>query len=678
MKFNGNNPIFRCCLLVFVLTFAAFHAALENDFVNWDDPIFICENPRIQSLDWPHVSEMFTSLEVAAYTPLSQLSLAIDYALWGNNPAGFHFTAILLHGFNAILVFLIASRLNRQAGSSPDSNSSANGGAMLAALCFSLHPMRVESVAWACERRDVLSGFFGLACVLAYTRYASHQSSVISRQTSFPWFLSALFLFVCAVISKAIVVTLPVVLLLLDFHPFRRFSADGSFSWKRNFGEALVEKLPFLFISALAGAITLSACISSGLALDPQRVGWEPRLAQAVVANMSYLRKIFVPLTLNPLDKWYGSYDFSQGIAWEGLIVNGLITLFVLLFRRRFPSALVAWFSYLVIIAPFTGLAQSGLQFTADRYTYLASVPWCILLGGAFHRTRFAAANSRSPLWGQGAKHGIAAVAAAVLLWLGYRAHEQTRIWRDSETLWKHSLRLDPKNPIAWLNLGNAMSEKGAHDLAILAFKQAVGLSPANADAWYNLGSEMRKLERYEEAAAACQKALVCDPFCASAHHNLGWIYARQKNLTAALRHYGAAQKLAPSAATEYNIACCLRDKGDSAAAFSWFRAAAEHGFADAWIGLSELVAVQGDPVRARNILEDGVQSCRGGGRSRIQLALVEAILAQPGPSAKDLALARQMLVELERRLEGRSEKVRTLAARLRLRESSPAPVAKP
>jgi tetratricopeptide (TPR) repeat protein len=275
-------------------------------------------------------------------------------------------------------------------------------------------------------------------------------------------------------------------------------------------------------------------------------------------------------------------------------------------------------------------------------------------------------------------KHGVAAVAAAVLLWLGYRAHEQTRIWRDSETLWKHSLKLDPKNSVAWLNLGQAMSEKGAHDLAILAFKQAVGWAPGNADAWFNLGSEMRKLERFEEAAAACHKALVCDPFCASAHHNLGWIYARQKDLTAALRHYGAAQKLAPSAATEYNIACCLREKGDQAAALPWFRASAEHGFADAWIDLSELVAGQGDPVRARIILENGVQSCRGGGRSRIQLALVEAILAQPTSSANDLALVRQMLAEFERRLEGRSEKVRTLVARLRLRESLTAPVTKP
>ncbi|MBI4028261.1 MAG: tetratricopeptide repeat protein [Verrucomicrobia bacterium] len=638
MKPNPDSQTLWCCLVIVALTFAAFHGALENDFVNWDDPLFICENPRIQTLDWPHIRELFASFEVGAYTPLSQLSLAMDYAVWKNDPAGFHLTAILLHCCNACLVFFLSRRLIRQVFS-PTPSSFGHNGALIAALLFSLHPLRVESVAWACERRDVLSGFWGLACALAYTRYAGPQSS-------FPWFLGAFFLFVCALLSKAVVIALPLVFFLLDIHPFRRFSLSNIQSWRSNI-KVLGEKAPFLLVSLLVGMATVQAVLWSDLAHDSQRVGWEPRIAQSLVANTSYLLKLFVPIHLNPLDPFRGLYHFKQPIVWAGLAVNGGITLLLILLRRRFPSALIAWLSYCVIIAPFLGLAQSGLQLTADRYTYLSTIPLCILAGSTVSKV-------------QSSKFKVQSLAFSffILLWLGYRTHQQTQVWQNSETLWAYSLKLDSRNLTARLNLCDALETQGDLERCISSYEEALRLAPRNAEVWNHLGIALEKMQRHQEAVNAYEQALKNNPSHVGAHNNLGMTLLNIEKVAPALEHFKAAQKLARLPEIEFNMATCFELQGNAAAAIQHYKEAARRGFADAWIPWSKLADQQGNRSQALEILKEGAKTTR---QSRVQLACAERILLQQNPSRADLSLARELLVELDCKTEGRNQKIHSL-----------------
>ena len=659
-----QSPSFRLCAGIFLLTFAVFHGSLDNEFVNWDDPMFIYENSRIQVFDRAHVWELFTSFEAGAYTPLSQLSLTVDHAIGGLNPAGYHLTALLLHALNACLVFLIARRLIQR----PDSDTQSSVvGALLAALFFAIHPMRVESVAWASERRDVLSGFFGLGCVLAYIRYAQSpggqqsragtQSFILSPWSPLRWYAISFFLFVCAVISKPMAVTLPVVFLLMDACPLGRLP----FSWKpadrRQWMGALAEKLPFFGISLLAGLAVINTLLLTGLAAGTRQTGWESRAAQALVANMLYLWKMLLPLNLNPLEKLSVAFHFDQPVVWVGTIVNLAITIVLILFHRRFPGALIAWFAWLVIIFPVLGVAASGLQLTADRYTYLAGIPWCVFLGGVFEEFR----NRRR------AQLLPAFAALAVLGWFAWLTHQQIGVWKNSETLWVHCLRMNPRNGVAWNNLGETASAEGRKAEAIHHYREAVRFDPGRVEAWCNLGAELNDSGRHSEAIEVCRQALRCDPVCAQAHGNLGGAYAHLNNLTAALRHYQAARILAPSPVAEYNLGWCLALKGDTESALKRLRPAAEQGVANAWILWSELLARGGETEAAISTLKEGAERT---GQAHVQLALVETILSRQHPSAADLILARKILLELRRKTGGNSEKVRKLMARLREREA--------
>jgi tetratricopeptide (TPR) repeat protein len=657
----SSNLLIKCGLLIFLWNGLVYLQVFDNDFVNWDDPMFITDNSRIRSLDLEHLLRLFTTSEAGAYTPLSQLSLALDFQCWGLNPVGYHFTNLLLHLANAWLVFLIARKVLMKM--TPGSRSASYPvGALIASLWFSIHPMRVESVAWASERRDVLSGFWGLMSVVVYLDYLEALTYRISERKKY--YLS-FGLFFAAVLSKAVVITLPVIFLLLDGVLYQRFQdpLKGRLSLKGAI-TCLAEKIPFLLISLGVGLGMMTVLLSDRYALSVRDVGLEPRIAQSLAANMSYLSKLILPIELNPLDRLYDSYQLGQPVVLFALLINGGITLLCFVWRPLRTGGLLAWFSYLLIIGPFLGLAQSGLQLTADRYTYLAAIPLGIFVGGVAEialRTHFRVMVS------SGLRRLLALSLCIYLFGLSVLSFLQVQIWKSSETLWKYSLRLDPQNGVAWCNLGDFLMQANRITEAIQCFDRAKTLAPYYTDAWFNLGNAYRKNQQLESAIEAYRRILTYEPTHSAAHHNLAVVYAQQTNWALAVSHYQISQKIEPSPSTLYNLAWCFEHQEKWELALRLYQQSAHEGFPEAWIKWSELLGHSGDREGALNILRMGLDKFPNAG---IQLAYIEWILSDPQSKTQDRERAKEMLLQMNLHTQGKSQKVQDLLKKFSIQSS--------
>ncbi len=473
---------------VAALTAAAFLPALRAGFVNWDDPATLLLNGRWRGFDAASLRWMFGSLYMGNYQPLSWMSYALDYRLWGLDPRGYHLTNVALHALNAALFFLVAVRLlERSRGADGRAGERALvAGAAFAALLFSLHPLRVESVAWASERRDVLSAFFFLSCVLAYLK-ADDGGAARRRWLAASWGALSL-----SLLAKGSGVVLPAVLLLLDFYPLRR--------------RAWLEKAFFALPALAAGAVGLFGQVGNGASMTLADWGWAPRLIQAGYALSFYLGKTLLPSRLSPL------YLHPSPSPWAFVMLGpallGLaLTLAALALSRRLPAAAALWAYYLLVLVPVLGLIPFGMQVAADRYTYLSCLGWA-LAGGALLRAAF----DRG--WAPPAATAVL-VALAALTW------RQTGVWRDSESLWTQALFVDPADPVAHANLGSALAEAGRVQEAIPHFQAAVELSPGMAKAWNDLGAAYASLGRPEEAAECFRRALRISPSGSGAAENL-------------------------------------------------------------------------------------------------------------------------------------------------------------
>lgn len=642
-----NASTLLTILAVVLTTFMAFHETLDHEFVNWDDPMFVTENASIQKLDADHLVQIFTTTEAGAYTPLSRLSLALDVFLWKRNPFGFHLSALLLHSLNALLVFQLARLLIRWTFQDrPDVHP--NFGALVAALLFSIHPLRVESVAWISERRDVLSGSFGLLTVLTYLRYATTPSS-----DSKHWFVYTLTLLtlIAGALSKGVVITLPAVFILLDIYPLKRLS----YPFERKSLKILAEKIPFFLFSLWFGVSLLHQFYNQYLAFPLRDVGWGPRWAQSISAEVWYLGKIVWPLNLNPLNLLYARLDFGQpSVLLASFWLAILFTGFGLIWKRH-PSGMIAWLSHLVIIAPFLGLAQSGLQFASDRYTYLASVPLCLLIGGTLTSIRYKTPrNQLSPAI------PIAAFILAIFFLLTFT---QVRIWQNSETLWTHSLKIDSKNPIAWNNLGEVAAAK--HDLknALIYFDRAASLLPNYLDALYNLGNTHAALGQDVAAERVYTQILEKRPQHPETLHNRGWIRLKLNLLEKASSDLEKALSLKPSPATLCVLAQCRELQKRPQDASKLYERAAHQKYPEAWAAWGRSALRANSVSRAMIIFEEGLRSTNS---PIIKLALAEALLSER-PTPQHRARARKILQELDLQTRGQSAHVKELLRKTEL-----------
>ena len=498
------------CIAIAVAVFLAFSPVLRNGFVGYDDGEYVVENVHVNTgLSWPNAVWAFTAAHSSNWHPLTWLSHALDCTLFGLSPAGHHFTSLLLHVANSALLFLWL------AGA-----TGSRGRSAFVALVFGLHPLHVESVAWVAERKDVLSTFFGLLALVAYNIYI--------RRPRVGSYLAVAACLAAGLLAKPMLVTLPLLLLVLDWWPYRRLDR-----------RALLEKLPLLALSVLSGAVTLWAQHQGGavVSIDQLPLSW--RLANAAV---SYVR--YIGLTLWPA-KLAVFYPFPfHGIApWivaASLLVLAALSAAAVMLRQSHPWLLAGWCWYLVSLMPVIGIVQVGLQSHADRYLYLPMTGLLIALAWE------CAARVRAPRLLPAAA-AILLAACAVLSW------RQIRVWTDGVTLFTHALEVTHDNFLAHDNLGVELDRRGRHDEALGHYREALRIKPGDRNAEANYaqasfarGERLIAAGTLDDALAAFRDGIRYRPGNALAHSEMGGILSRQHRLPAAIAEFRQALRIDP------------------------------------------------------------------------------------------------------------------------------------
>jgi tetratricopeptide (TPR) repeat protein len=499
-----------------VLTAIAFLPVLANDFVTYDDPHYVTQNPVVRlGLTGPGVRWAFTTGHAANWHPLTWLSHMLDVELFGLEARGHHLTSLVLHVASALVLLLVLHDLT---GHLPAS--------LAAAALFAVHPTRVESVAWIAERKDVLAGLLGMLTIGAYAAY-------VRRPRPAPY-VAALALFAAGLMAKPMLVSLPLVLLLLDVWPLRRL--DLSEVSARTLRALVWEKLPFLSLAAASAVVTFLVQRAGGAvgALESYPLG--VRLANALVAAVRYLRQLVWPTDLAVFHPHPGASLPAGLVVGAAALLLGL-TAAAWRARHALPEALVGWGWFVVTLIPVSGLVQVGLQARADRYTY---IPFVGLFIAVVWGLRSLARRVKGGPVLAAVTLGIAIVACA------FATRREVRHWRDSETLFRRAIEVTGDNAVAQYSLGHLRLEKGDAAEAIPYFREALRIAPAHVQALQGLGRALVLLGRCEEAAAVFAEAIRHAPGDVGSMNNLAVCLLREGDSAGALRWYAAAAAKAP------------------------------------------------------------------------------------------------------------------------------------
>ena len=518
-----NRQLSLAALATAAFAFALYLPALANGFVNWDDPNYVTANPALGNLDaLDYLQWASTSWFSNNWHPLTWISLGIDYAIFGReNATGYHATNLLLHAANCFLVVRLAAALFARGNASPRAQLF---GAALVGVLFAAHPLHVESVAWVSERKDVLYALFFLASLLAYLRFVD----AAGRERAL-WYCAVLGLFVLSILSKPMAVTLPVVLLILDAHPLRRFSGD------RFPLVPLLEKLPFLAIS-IASAMATIAIQRAGGALTAIELPLGSRLLLAERAVGFYLAKFALPADLAPLYPMPQQYSLSAAEFLVPLLLCLVITGAAFATARRAPLGLAAWLAFGVMLAPVVGVVQVGNQAAADRYMYLPILALLIPI---------AALCARAWDTGQSARRALLVGSTLVALLLSLLSFRQIGIWHDSVTLWEHEIALYD-TPTARQNLGMAYHDAGDLDAARAQWERALELEPGHPWAATDLGNLEKSRGAFKAAEALYRSAIEKDPYFAVAYLNLAMTLEEVGRKSEAVENYRIFLRIAP------------------------------------------------------------------------------------------------------------------------------------
>jgi protein O-mannosyl-transferase len=495
-----------------------FGQTLGDDFINYDDQNYVYENTKITGgLNMAGIAWAFSHVHAQNWHPLTTISHMLDCQLYGLKAGGHHFTNVLLHTVAVLLLFAVLREMTGALWQS----------AFVAAV-FAIHPLHVESVAWVAERKDVLSAVFFMLTLGAYVRYA--------RAPSITRYLAMAMLFALGLMSKPMLVTLPFVLLLLDYWPLKRFAPSTSVKskakwldwWERQSlrRRLILEKIPLIALSAISGTVTFLA--------QRQALGWTEdlpvslRFNNAVVTYVAYIWQMLWPVKLAV----FYPHPESRVPLLEivlALAVLIAITLTGIVFRRKQPYFITGWLWYLGMLVPVIGVIQVGWQGRADRYTYLPQIGLYVLAAWAF--------ADLSASWRHQRK--IATVGAAILLGsLTWRAWNQASFWRNSETLWTHTLAVTAGNDVADNNLGIIFLGRGQVDEAISRFQAAVDLRPENAPAHDNLAKAFLQKGQVADALLHYRKLLEIQPDNAEAHNILGTVLIQQGRVREAIEQW--------------------------------------------------------------------------------------------------------------------------------------------
>ncbi|HEY5911816.1 MAG TPA: tetratricopeptide repeat protein [Verrucomicrobiae bacterium] len=571
----------------------AFLPAVDNGFVNYDDPDYVTANPHVrEGVSWRSLQWALASDRAANWHPLTWVSHQLDWELYAGAAWGHHLSSIALHALNVVLVFLVLRKL-----------TGAKWRSLLAALFFGLHPLRVESVAWISERKDVLSTAFFLLSLWAYgcwveksrasvksklppagaaagrgEKQARRGQAEAGRQPNAKtagsgaaptrpvfnaaagWYALALAWFILGLMSKQMLVTLPFVLLLLDFWPLGRWQTGS-------IGRLILEKIPF-FVAALGASIIAlvvqrhGGAIIAGLPLAG-------RMENAAVSYLRYIGKLFYPVDLAffypPVAHW------PVWIAAVSVLLIIAVSVFAVVNRSRYPFLLVGWFWFIGTLVPVIGLVRAGEQSMADRYSYIPSIGLvCALVWSAASLLRPVMLRAATTV-GVGVAVAAAAIGCALL------TRHQVGYWKNDEALFQHALRVTTGNYLAHVNLGSVRDGQGRFDEAAAQFEEALRIRPGYAKALSNLGVVLVQKDRVDEGIARLRQAIVADPHYADAHNSLGIALERKGLADEALKEYAQAVRDRPEFPdAHYNLGVALMRTGRFAEAAKEFQATIE------------------------------------------------------------------------------------------------------
>lgn len=671
-------------LLAALAAFLAFLPALGADFVTWDDDWNFLNNQSFRGLGPKQLYWMFTTFLGGPYQPLTWLTFGLDYTLWGMNPFNYHLTNLLLHSAGAALFYALSLRLLRAALPGRDAGA-LRLGAFFSALFFAVHPLRVESVAWITERRDVLSGVFYFGSLLAYLSAAERKDEPRPLRR----LALSLALYACALLSKAIGLGFALVLLAVDVYPLRRLPASPRAWLLPEHRPALLEKLPYLLMAFAAGLAGLYGQYQSAAAMPLTEFGPAGRLALAAYGLVFYAWKTLLPTGLLPLYEVPSSFDplSARYAASAALAAAGGIAVWRL--RERFPGLLTAAVVYLAFLAPVLGLVKMGSHLAADRYSYLACAGLAVLAGGWFAKAHSSGGPARAL---------ALPVAALAALALGKLTWAQTGHWKNSETLWNYVVPKAPESSLALNNLGDVYFGQGRYFESAAAYRRAIALKPKYAFIHYNLANALAKqkdwsgaeaayreslalapafsvaranygnmladLGRYAEAEAQYLETLRLDPKYADAYYGLADTFLYRDRLKEAREHYEKALAMNPAfSGAAANLALACYKLGDYASSERWYReairlkpdlAVTHDNFGNLLLDMgryAEAVSSYGealrlDPSRAETYNNIGAAFLRQGLAAEAVPYFERSLQLNPGMemARKSLATARKML----------------------------------
>lgn len=535
------------CAIISLLVVVAYSKILNNNFIGYDDDKYVTENIHVQQgISKDSVLWAFSSFHASNWHPVTWLSHMLDVELYGMNAGGHHFSSLLLHLINSLLLFFVLKNM-----------TGAPLRSCAVALLFAIHPLHVESVAWVAERKDVLSTFFWLLTTWSYIRFV--------RTKKRDAYLLAILFFLLALMAKPMAVTLPFALLLLDYWPLQRFCKNDSEIHART-TQLLYEKIPFFFLSIASSSITFFAQkhgdAVAGLAEYPLQM----RIANALLSYITYLQKTLLPQNLGIL------YPYPNAIsAWQAVgaaFVLAGITLLAVRHRERLPWLAVGWLWYLGTLVPVIGLVQVGVQALADRYTYIPLIGIFIIVS-----------------WGSDALirnwnyKNIALGAAALVIFpaLAISARIQISYWRDSVTLFEHTLDVTEGNYIIHNNLGFEFALQEQYEKALMHYQEALRIYPNFEQAAVNYGSVLFSSGRKEESFAYYEDVLKSRPRFANVHYNFGILLLKAGHHDEAAFHFQAALHLKPNYAAAANgLGAVMLYKGNIEQAIFLFKKSLE------------------------------------------------------------------------------------------------------
>jgi Flp pilus assembly protein TadD/uncharacterized membrane protein YecN with MAPEG domain len=621
---------------IFFVTLLAFLPALRNGFV-WDDYENLLQNTAFRGLGWSQLKWMFSTFHMGLYQPISWFSYGLDFELWGLDPKGYHFSNAVIHAANAVLVYICSLKLYEEAvGKTPATFTRTERlAALFSALFFSLHPLRVESVAWATERRDVLSGLFALLAISLHIdacRGANSRARMLSI-TSYG----------LSLLSKPAAVGLPLWLLLIDFYPLRRlvFTKESEGSWRR----ILIEKVPYFVLALAISALAPMAMSRNGSLLQLQTIDTGQRLLMVMFSGYFYIFKTLIPFGLLPLYLRPAHVDPSGQFLFAAIVVP-LTTVIAAWSAKRTPAFTVAWFCYILLLLPVSGLIPNGPQITADRYSYLSCIPWAVLLGGLI----LMYLRSRGPQ--------ASLIPAAVVVGIGLASlliltERQFHVWRDEASLWGYLAEEQPGNYFAQYNLARALQSTGEISGAKLHYELAAKIDPAKKDIYANLGILLASNGEQDSALNAFRAAQRLAPSDPTVLNGLGNVLSAQGKISEAVVYYEAAFKNGPNdmgvaqnaAEAWTRIGMDAVQHGQYSAASRAFRSALTYGPKNFKImyNLATSLALQGQDVEAASWYLRVCEIDSSNTDARINLARIYRRLGRVTEAAQQIRIAQQL-----------------------------------